>query len=670
MIRSSRIGIVHLTLALFALALLGKTAHLQLAEGERWEQLAARQQVAEKSLPAPRGDILDESGAVLAQSRAVVRLAIAPREVRDAPRVRRLLERAGVDRAMLRRVADTSRRWVPLPQRFVAADVAPLMAMRGVHATPERDRIYAMSDGTRPFVGRIGADGNPLDGLEMALDSLLRGEPGAARLMRDARGRSHASPGSTSSAPTPGHTVTLTLNRELQEIAERALSDAMARMGAEGGDIVVLHPATGEVRAMASRRAGARVSAASALTEPFEPGSTLKPFIAAALLAHGRVSPTERIDVFGGEYTVQGRTLRDVHRSDGPMTLAEVIRHSSNVGIVRFAERLTPGEQFAALRDFGFGTPTGVPFPSEAGGRLRPPSQWSRQSPASLAMGYEISVTPLQLAAAYASFANGGRLLEPALVKEVLAPDGTLRYRHQPREVRQVMPPAVAERMREMLMEVVAEGSAVKADVETYILAGKTGTARRTVEGRYQAAQYFATFVGLFPADRPQFVILVKLDSPKGAYYGGATAAPVTKAVLEAALAARDAALDRSALAATPRRERPDVVQGGDGAPVLVMADEEGIEVLARRLPREPPGVSGVSVPFVVDLPFQPPKPADLPERAIPAVAGLELRDAVRALHEAGFRVVLMTGPGGTTQPAAGTSAPAGALIRLYHGTE
>lgn len=669
MIRNRRIGIVHLVLALFAAALLGKTAHLQLVEGERWEGLAARQQVAERPLPAPRGDILDESGAVLAQSRAVVRLAIAPREVRNTARVRRLLERAGVDRALLRRVADTTRRWVPLPNRFVAADVAPLMAMRGVHATPERDRVYAMSTGTRPFVGRIGADGQALDGLELALDSLLRGTPGAARMMRDARGRSHASPGSTSDAPTPGHTVTLTLNRELQEIAERALADAMARMGADGGDIVVLHPATGEVRAMASRRAGARVSAASALTEPFEPGSTLKPFIAATLLAHGRVSPSERIDVFGGEYTVHGRTLRDVHRSDSAMTLADVIRHSSNVGIVRFAERLTPGEQYAALRDFGFGTPTGVPFPSEAPGRLRAPAVWSKQSPASLAMGYEISVTPLQLAAAYASFANGGRLLEPALVKEVRAPDGTVRYRHRPREVRRVMPPQVAERMREMLMEVVAEGSAVKADVETYILAGKTGTARRHVGGRYQASQYFATFVGLFPADRPQFVILVKLDSPQGAYYGGATAAPVTKAVLEAALAARDAALDRGALAATPRRERADSLLHAS-APILAIAAEERLGVASG--PARPVATrqAGASVPFVVDLPFQPPRPAPRPERTVPEVAGLELRDAVRALHESGFRVVLLDGRGGTTSPAAGTTAPAGALIRLYHRTE
>ena len=676
MIRSRRIGLVHLVLALFALALLGKAAHVQLAQRERWAARAQRQQVAERPLPAPRGDILDASGAVLAQSRAVVRLAIAPREVRDRARLARLLRIAGVSGTYVKRATDPGRRWVQLPGRFVADDVARLMAMRGVHATAERERVYAVSEGTRPLIGSVGRDGNGSEGLELALDSLLAGRAGAARMVRDARGRSHLAPGARKDAPTPGHSVTLTLNRELQEIAERALADAMAKMGADGGDIVMLEPSSGEVRAMASRRAGVRVSAATALTEPFEPGSTLKPFIAAALLAQGRAQPDDSIAVFGGEYTINGRTLRDVHRGESMMTLAEVLQWSSNVGIARFAERLTPREQYEALRDFGFGTPTGVPFPSEASGRLRTPAEWSKQSAASLAIGYEISVTPLQLAVAYAAFANGGRLLEPALVKEIRAADGTVVFRHTPRVARQVIPPSVASQLRSMLVAVVEQGSAVQADIETYLLAGKTGTARRNVGGRYAATQYYATFVGLFPAEDPQFVILVKLDSPQGAYYGGTTAAPVTRAVLEAALAARDAALDRRALAALPRRERADstrpdsvmaVTRSGPTSPVALAGEER----VAAPAPAARSRSGAANVPFVATLPYHPPRPAARPPRAVPVVAGLELRDAVRALHEAGFRVRLAgNGPRGTTQPAAGTLVPAGALIRLYHALE
>lgn len=669
MIRSSRIGTVHLVLALFALVLLGKSAHVQLFQQGRWEARATRQQVQERTLPAPRGDILDATGAVLAQSRAVVRLAVAPHEVRDRARLARLLRRAGVSDAFVKRAVDLDRKWVQIPGRFVAEDVAQLLATRGVHATQERERVYAVSDGTRPVVGSVHPDGAGRDGLELALDSLLAGRDGAARVVRDARGRVHVSPAASGEAPVPGHSVSLTLHRELQEIAERALADAMAKLGASGGDIVVLEPATGEIRAMASRRAGVRVTAATALTEPFEPGSTLKPFIAAALLAHGRASPRDSIEVFGGEYTVNGRTLRDVHRGEDVMTLADVLRWSSNVGIARFAERLTPREQYEALRDFGFGTPTGVPFPSEAAGRLMVPARWSRQSAASLAIGYEISVTPLQLAAAYAAFANGGRLLEPALVREIRAPDGTVIYRHAPRVARQVIPPSVAAQVREMLVDVVAQGSAVQADLETFMVAGKTGTARRTIGGRYEVMQYYATFVGLFPAADPQFVILVKLDSPQGAYYGGATAAPVTRAVLEAALAARDAALDRSVLAALPRRIRADTTAGSaDSARSIALAGEALTPAAAAG---PPAAAAGAARPFVARLPYAPEPPQPRRPRTVPSVTGMELRDAVRALHGAGFRVRLVReGPHGTTQPAAGALAPAGAVIRLHHPLE
>jgi cell division protein FtsI (penicillin-binding protein 3) len=416
--------------------------------------------------------------------------------------------------------------------------------------------VYAMPDGLRRLVGRVDARGTAVEGLELALDSVLRGRPGSQRVLRDASGRNFDSPSATLVSPTPGQAVVLTIDQDLQEIAERALGEAVSRLGATGGDVVVLDPHSGEVRALASRRADPRTTAATALTEPFEPGSTLKPFIAAGLLARGRVRARDVVDTREGTLTIEGRTVHDVHRGLDRMSLAQVLQWSSNVGIVRFAERLAPREQYETLRDFGFGAPTGAPYPSEAAGTLRPPARWSRQSAASLAMGYEIAVTPLQLAAAYATFANGGELLEPALVKEIRGPDGLLRYRHAKRVVRRVMPPVVADRVRSMLVDVVTGGTAVEADLTTFQLAGKTGTARRTVGGRYATMQYYATFAGLFPADRPQFVIVVKLDSPKDVYYGGSTAAPVSRAVLEAALAARDAALDRRALAdASSRRQ-------------------------------------------------------------------------------------------------------------------
>jgi cell division protein FtsI (penicillin-binding protein 3) len=296
-------------------------------------------------------------------------------------------------------------------------------------------------------------------------------------------------------------------------------------------------------------------------------------------------------------------------------------------------------------------------------------------------MGYEISVTPLQLAVAYATFANGGELLEPSLVKEIRAPDGSVIYRHQRRVVRRVMTPDVATRMRKMLLNVVENGTALQADLASFLLAGKTGTPRRTVNGRYAAQQYNPNFVGLFPGDEPQYVIVVKLTNPrdeKGSFYSAATAAPLTKTVLQAALAARDAALDRHKLASSAgaaQALRPDTAVVLDGSPrgavtaagaaVPVRPETARVDSI-RRAAREM--VSAGSVPYVVTLAqHRAPTRVVEPPRPVPDVHGLSLRDAVRSLHGAGFHVRLARGSDGATEPAAGSIAAAGSVVRLFH---
>ncbi|MEP6992864.1 MAG: penicillin-binding protein 2, partial [bacterium] len=507
----SRVGIIHLTLALFVVALLAKTARVQLLDGRRLAASGAHQQSTTSIIPAPRGEILDSRGQVLAQSRETVKLEVAPKEVRDLRKLRTALQRAKVPVAWIVRATDPARRWVSLPGRFLAIDVAAVSAMRGVYTTPIIERSYAFTEGTRRLVGRVDADGDAVDGIELALDSLLRGTPGVATVMRDARRQPLESPDAPGTAPIPGNTVVLTINQQLQEIAERALADAVTSMGAEGGDVVVVSPVTGEVLAMASRRADLRNTASTALTEPYEPGSTMKPFIAATLLQLGKAQETDIVRTYNGEFTINGRVIHDDHPY-AQLALSDVIRYSSNIGIVQFAERLSAREEYEALRDFGFGTPTGVSYPVEAAGTLRVPGKWSAQSANSMAMGYEVAVTPLQLATAYVALANDGELLEPTLVKEVRAPDGTVLYHHERRVIRRVISPAVARRVRGMLLGVVeGGGTAKRADLGSFSLAGKTGTARRTVNGRYAAGEHIPTFVGLFPGDNPQFVILVKI---------------------------------------------------------------------------------------------------------------------------------------------------------------
>jgi cell division protein FtsI (penicillin-binding protein 3) len=673
MTRQRRIGLVHAALALLALAVVAKSAHVQLVQGRAWSELAKRQHFTATQLPAPRGVILDASGRPLAATREVVRLEVAPKEVREIRTLRRALLAAGVDQAWADRATDTRRAWVTLPGRYVAEDVAAITAMRGVYTTPVSDRAYATSSGLRPLLGRVDADGRGIDGIEMVLDSLLRGENGASRMIRDVRGRGFLSPTSPGQAARPGHSVVLTINHELQDIAERTLSDAVARLGAEGGDIVILDPRNGEVLAMAGERHGSSASVTS-LTEPFEPGSTLKPLIASALLAQGKARVADRVPARGGSYALHGRVIHDEpHPGPTPasLTLADVIRLSSNVGIVQFADRLAPQEEFEALRDFGLGTPSGIPYSAEAAGTLRPPAAWSRQTPASIAMGYEVSVTPMQLALAYAAIANGGELLEPLLVKEVRGPDGRVTFRGERRVVRRVMPEDISRTMRMLLTGVVEEGTAVEADLATYALAGKTGTPRRTVGGRYAPKQYNPNFVGLFPADAPQLVIVVKLTSPQGNFYGGATAAPMTKTILQAALAARDAALDRTQLAGDARKvdsralapPRTAATQTGRARPAVSAATPaaDSASLIAS---------ADTTRAVVLDLPLRP-EGSRIPAapRGVPDVRGMSLRQAVRSLHSAGFRVQLSRSAPSTsvTDPAPGAVASAGSLVRLRY---
>ena len=674
MTRPDRLRILTAGLAVFVVALVARAAWVQLWQGSRWAERGRNQHFAGADLPAPRGTILDATGDVIAESREMVRLNVAPREValkNGIPRLRRALLTLGFEPDDIARATDTSRRWVELRLAIRPGLDTVAAAIAGVHTERVMERAYSGSEGLRRVVGRVNSDG-PVDGIERSLDSLLAGVKGSAAVPRDARGNLLApvDPGRT--AVLHGQTVMLTLNRGVQDIAERALSDALRNTGATGGDIVVMDPHDGALLALAARRPAVS-TAVTAFTEPYEPGSTLKPFVAARLLALHKARADEVIGTFNGQYKLEGRTITDVHRAP-QLTLRDVIKFSSNIGIVRFGERLSAMEEYDLLHEAGFGTATGVPYPVESRGRLPLPARWSRQSRASILMGYELAVTPVQLVAAYAAFANGGELLRPALVREIRDAEGRVRFRHERRVVRRLMTPGLADSVRGMLRDVVEGGTAESAALAAFEVAGKSGTARRVEHGKYVAGAYTASFIGLFPADKPQLVILVKLDNPRDGYYGGKVAAPVFRQVALGAIAARDGSLDFSQLAGSQNREAlvdstaaaraaTEAMAASRAASTPAMVAREAAETVA--VQRASSADTGL-MPFVVRL--------DAPRvvvarlggtRKVPDVHGLTLRRAVLLLHDAGFRVVLGDGAGGTTVPVAGSMAPPGSVVHL-----
>ncbi|MGI8546467.1 MAG: penicillin-binding transpeptidase domain-containing protein [Gemmatimonadaceae bacterium] len=680
----NRIAIVHGSLVLFALALIVKAGYEQLYRGRYWAAVGRRQHFASSGLPAPRGAIEDSHGETLVESREMVEVSIAPREVHDLSALARAMSGAGIDPRWIKMATDTARKWVDIKGLFLPTAIAPVVRQHGVYAKPVMDRVYTNSGGIRRIVGRVGPEGKALDGIELSLDSLLRGDTASVRVARDKSGKPLAAPTGSAEA-LPGSSVTLTINRGLQDICDRALAAAVDSLHASGGDIVVMNPYTGEVLAMASSRTDPAAVANTAVTEPYEPGSTVKPFVAARLISLGKARPEETINTFGGQYSIDGRTINDAEEHAAIMSLSDVIKHSSNVGIVRFAERLSPREKFELLRDVGFGAPTAVLLPAESPGTLREPARWSKQSAASVMMGYEVAVTPLQLVAAYSAIANGGELVAPQIVKEIRAADGVVQYTAHRRVIRRVMSPAVAATMRKMLRDVVAGGTSTKADLATLDVAGKSGTARHNVHGHYESGKYTASFVGLFPEDKPQFVVLVKLDDPQNGYFGGIVAGSVTNVVLRAALAARNAALDLGELASSIHAPRPDTTAAGRAAEKKKRTGDSASAAVAKKhldslaaadsgkhAVRPLPPLATVDPDprtgefFVVKLPaVARTAPSSAVPRAVPSVEGLPLRGAVRALHAAGFRVQLVRGGPEGPVPGTGTALVPGRVVRL-----
>jgi len=619
-----------------------RAGQVQVLQGRRYAEEERAQRTERLTLDARRGAIYDRNGTAIALTQETYHVGIAPNELRDPARDAAVIARSlrmsgGAVLDQLRK------RYVYFAGPYTALEVQRLRTIRGVHLEPVVNRFYPSPDFARAVVGRVGTDGRGASGLEHTFDSLLAGKAGAAVVLKDRAGREYESPARLIAAPEPGADIELTLDAELQEIAERALHAAVRETDAAGGDVVILDPKTGELLAVASERKDGS-SPPSAFTDTYEPGSLAKIFAAAALLELNRVHPADRVSGENGRYKLPGRpVLQDEHPLP-TLTLADAIAVSSNIAMAKFAQRMTPREQYAVLRDFGLGAATGVEFPSESPGRLRLPNEWSGTSQVSLAIGYEVAVTPLQIAAAYAAIANDGVLLAPALVREVRDPSGDILYRHRTEPVRRVTSPGVAHQLRDLLRGVVQRGTGASAMLAHFELAAKTGTARRVVKGKYAPNEYTASFAALFPADDPQIVVVVKIDDPdpsKKGYFSATTAAPVTRSLLEQALASRTVTLNEARLVSAPAVAPAPLV------------DDDG------------------TVPYVVPWPYRPDTAAKAPARVVPDVTGRPLREAVRSLHRRGFRVALRGwGSPDRTIPAAGSTAPAGSVVTVIAGAQ
>lgn len=531
----SRFVVLMLMLA-FA-SLVGRSLYLQGINNDflRGKGEARYERVLE--IPATRGRIMDRQGDVLAVSTPVKSIWAIPDDAKLQPaQARQLAQLLEMDVRELNRKLSSDKDFIFI-KRQIPPDVADQIAalkLPGIHQQQEYRRYYPAGELTAHMLGFTGAEDEGQEGVELAFNEQLAGKPGSRRVIKDRRGNVVEDVESIRS-PQDGKDINLALDDKIQYIAYSNLKQTLDQFKAKAGGAVVLDTRTGEVLALVnlptynpnnrSKLSGAQLRN-RALTDTYEPGSTMKPFTAAIALEKGKFRYDTPVQTAPGRLTIGNATIHDSH-PNGVLTVAQVIQKSSNVGISKISLTFPPETMWDMYDSLGFGTPLKLGFPGEVGGRLRPWKKWQPIEQATMSYGNGISVTLIQLARAYLVFARDGDLIPLSLTKlDTLPPQGKAIFSAQ-----------TAKEVRSM-MELVVQpgGTATKAQVPGYRVAGKTGTAHKLEGGQY-ANKYVASFVGLAPASDPRLIVAVMVDEPSnGVYYGGDVAAPAFSRIMAGSL--------------------------------------------------------------------------------------------------------------------------------------
>ncbi|MSR60340.1 MAG: penicillin-binding protein 2 [Planctomycetaceae bacterium] len=553
------------TLLLVWTLLAGRLAQLHWSSGDQFERLATRQHVFQETVPARPGEIVDRHGLVFASSVTVKSLYIAPNRIRKGWQVAQQLGQAlqlDPDRLFERSAAHPDRQFLWVKRRLTDAEVEQVRRLSlPAGAWGFRDefrRVYPQGATAAQVIGLRDIDGIGRGGIEQSLHARLRGTDGKRELMHDARGRVIEVRESAVQPVRHGEAIALTLDAVIQVHAERALDQVMQQWKPKSACAVVLDPRNGDVLAMASRptfdpnqpqRVPADAWKNRAIADIYEPGSTFKPFVVARALERGCIARDEVFDCENGEYRMGRRVLHDHHRY-GRLSVADILVKSSNIGMAKIGQRLSNRGLYEAALAFGFGNPTGIELPGELPGMIRPLKRWNSYSTGSVPIGQEIAATPLQMIAAYAALANGGRLIAPHLIAVGVDPLDTDALGHSQRSidvggaiVSQAVSPEIADWIRrEALTAVVSRGTGKKAMIRGYDVFGKTGTAQKPdpVTGEYSRQLHVSSFVCGAPADDPRVLVLISVDEPtvalNGEHFGGSVAAPAAGELLRLSL--------------------------------------------------------------------------------------------------------------------------------------
>jgi cell division protein FtsI (penicillin-binding protein 3) len=521
-----------------SLTLTGRALYLQGVNNDFLQAKGESRYARTIEIPATRGRITDRHGDMLAVSTPVRSVWALPSDAKLEPaQARELARLLEMDVRELNERLATPRDFVYL-KRQLSPEVAQRIAdlkLPGIHQHQEYRRYYPGGEVMAHILGFTNVEDRGQEGIELAYEKQLAGRPGLRRVIKDRRGQIVEDVEAVR-PPREGEEVALSIDGKIQYLAWSALRDTMQQHKAKAGAAVVIDSRTGEILAMVNAPTFNPNNRANltgeqlrnrVFTDAFEPGSVMKPFIAGLALDRGKVKPTTMIDVSAGRMTIGTATISDSHRHDKPMTVAEVIQKSSNIGTVKLAQYFSPTEMWQLFDDLGFGTPLNLGFPGESSGRLRPAKTWKPIEQATMSYGHGISVSLIQMARAYLTFAREGELVPLSLTRV----DG------QPMKGRRIFSPETTQAVRDMLESVTQPGgTATKAQVPGYRVGGKTGTAVKLENGRY-TKRYIASFVGFAPVSNPRLVVAVMIDEPSaGSYYAGTVAGPLFSRIMEGSL--------------------------------------------------------------------------------------------------------------------------------------
>lgn len=642
----ARLALLGVCVTGVAMLVVVRAFHVQIASGDRLREMAENQHLRLLRVSPRRGAIYDRHGAELAVSVDVDSVYANPRRLKameQDPRTvaRRIAKVLDVDPERLAKRLAADRYFVWIERRVTPNEATRIreLDIPGIELTAEARRYYPNRHLAAHLLGFADIDGRGIEGIELAYEDQLRGSDRHVEAIRDRRGHVVFADDMEDDRTIQGHSVVLTIDKAIQHIAERELALGVRTFEARGGSVVVMDPSSGEILALANyppfnpnepSRHPAAHRRNRAVVDRFEPGSTVKPFTMAAALAAGSVKANQSINCENGVTRMGGRLLHDAHPYEW-LTPTQILAYSSNIGIAKIAQDLGKKDLYRGFRRFGFGEPAGLGVPGETAGVLRHYRRWYEFDTAAVSFGQGMSVTNVQLATAMSAIANGGRLMQPMLVRRLSDGHGVTIQENKPRVRRQVVPRRVAKLVGQMLTAVTEPGgTAIEAAVDGYIVAGKTGTAQKAdyVHGGYAKDKWLASFVGFAPAERPSVVISVVIDEPVIAHYGGTVAGPVFRRIAEVTLRHMGIApVGRQAVLAK-KKDQQIAVAEAEPAP-----EKEAVE-------------KG--------------------ESAVPDVRALPLRQAVVALHaESLVGEVRGSGIVVSQDPAPGKAVSHGSVVRL-----